>query len=74
MGLLIHKIVMEYLAGGSLAALVRETCMDEEQIAAVCREILQALEFLHNQDIIHRDLKAQNVLLGLDGSVKLCMR
>ncbi|XP_014871434.1 serine/threonine-protein kinase 10-like [Poecilia latipinna] len=48
-----------------------ERPLTEPQIRVVCKQTLQALVYLHENKIIHRDLKAGNILLTLDGDVKL---
>lgn len=48
-----------------------EKQLQENQIRYLCHEILEGLVFLHKNRVIHRDLKAGNVLLTLDAQVKL---
>ncbi|XP_059692950.1 serine/threonine-protein kinase PAK 3-like [Haemorhous mexicanus] len=64
-------LVLEYMDGGSLADVVSMRRMAAGHIATVCRECLQGLAFLHANQVIHRDIKSDNILLGRDGSVKL---
>ncbi|XP_040905778.1 STE20-like serine/threonine-protein kinase isoform X1 [Toxotes jaculatrix] len=66
-------ILIEFCAGGAVDAIMLELerPLTEPQIRVVCKQTLEALSYLHENKIIHRDLKAGNVLLSLDGDVKL---
>ncbi|KAF6736966.1 STE20-like serine/threonine-protein kinase [Oryzias melastigma] len=66
-------ILIEFCAGGAVDAIMLELerPLTEPQIRVVCRQTLEALVYLHESKIIHRDLKAGNILLSLDGDVKL---
>uniref|UniRef100_A0A674MHB4 non-specific serine/threonine protein kinase n=1 Tax=Takifugu rubripes TaxID=31033 RepID=A0A674MHB4_TAKRU len=66
-------ILIEFCAGGAVDAIMLELerPLTEPQIRVVCRQTLEALIYLHENKIIHRDLKAGNILLSLNGEVKL---
>ncbi|XP_011482705.1 STE20-like serine/threonine-protein kinase isoform X4 [Oryzias latipes] len=66
-------ILIEFCAGGAVDAIMLELerPLTEPQIRVVCKQTLEALVYLHERKIIHRDLKAGNILLSLDGEVKL---
>ncbi|XP_064489532.1 RAC serine/threonine-protein kinase-like [Ornithodoros turicata] len=64
--------VMEYVNGGELFFhLSRERVFSEERTRFYGAEILLALDYLHSQGIIYRDLKLENLLLDKDGHVKI---
>ncbi|GCB66581.1 hypothetical protein scyTo_0010118 [Scyliorhinus torazame] len=65
-------ICMEYCGGGSLQDMYHVTGpLSELQIAYVCRETLQGLDYLHSKGKMHRDIKGANILLTDHGDVKL---
>uniref|UniRef100_A0A672GIY6 non-specific serine/threonine protein kinase n=1 Tax=Salarias fasciatus TaxID=181472 RepID=A0A672GIY6_SALFA len=66
-------IMIEFCPGGAVDATMLELDrgLTEPQIKVVCRQMLEALVYLHSMKIIHRDLKAGNILLMLDGDIKL---
>lgn len=69
-------LVMRLLGGGSAFDVMKAVCpkgigMDEGAIAYILREALKGLNYFHKDGKIHRDVKAGNILVDLDGSVQL---
>lgn len=65
-------LVMEYLNGGDLYSLLRNLhCMDEDMARTYIAELVLALEYLHSMNVIHRDLKPDNLLIARNGHIKL---
>ncbi|CAN8259283.1 unnamed protein product [Cochlearia groenlandica] len=65
-------IIMEYMAGGSVADLLQSGVpLDETSIGCITRDLLHAVEYLHSEGKIHRDIKAANILLTENGDVKV---
>ena len=76
---LLFDILMEHCAGGPAAGKLKELQetgrrVPEATLMRWLHDVCAALNHLHSQSppIAHRDLKAENMLLGADGTVKLC--
>lgn len=66
------SIFLEYISGGSVGSCLRKHGKFEEPVvSSLTRQTLCGLAYLHGQGILHRDLKADNILLDLDGTCKI---
>jgi mitogen-activated protein kinase kinase kinase len=66
------SIFLEYISGGSIGSCLRKHGKFEESIvASLTRQTLSGLAYLHQEGILHRDLKADNILLDVDGTCKI---
>ena len=64
-------IIMEYVHGGTLTDILTTCVMNEKSIAFFVASILKALNVIHQNKLIHRDIKSDNVLVSRNGDVKL---
>ncbi|KAG6907349.1 hypothetical protein DXG01_009233 [Tephrocybe rancida] len=66
------NIFLEYVPGGSVTALLRNYgAFEEPLVKNFVRQILEGLNYLHERDIIHRDIKGGNILVDNKGGIKI---
>lgn len=68
-------IVMEFAQGGSVRTLMQSSkdgLLEERFIVLITREVLVGLAYLHRSAIMHRDIKAANILITATGKVMIC--
>ena len=67
-----YYIVMEYVRGSDLKSAINERgAINQRKVAEIGSQVCQALSVAHGLDIIHRDIKPQNIMVQPDGNVKV---
>ncbi|XP_004299967.1 PREDICTED: mitogen-activated protein kinase kinase kinase 1-like [Fragaria vesca subsp. vesca] len=64
-------IFLELVTKGSLASLYSKYVLRDSQVSVFTRQILSGLIYLHDRNVLHRDIKCANILVDASGSVKL---
>ena len=68
----LHYIVMEYIRGQTLKQLiVRRGALDYREALSMMKQLISAVVSAHHHQIIHRDIKPQNILVKSDGTLKI---
>ena len=65
-------LVMDYMNGGDLSTVIHnEKFLNEDTVKFYLAEVYLAIKYLHSKNIIHRDIKSENILLDSNGHIKL---
>jgi len=67
----LHYLVMEYVDGPNLRQIERTNKLSTREALQIIPQICEALQFAHDEGVVHRDVKPENVLLDKKGRVKI---
>ena len=66
-------IIMEYINGGNLFSFLKKRRKVSEKTAKfLYRQIILGLKYIHSHNIVHRDIKLENILIDLNNNIKIC--
>lgn len=66
-------IIMEYISGGNLQSFVKKRRKLSEKTAKILfKQIMEGIKYIHSQNIAHRDIKLENILIDLNNNIKIC--
>ena len=66
-------IIMEYINGGNLFSFVKKRRKLSEKTAKfLFRQIIEGIKYIHSKNIVHRDIKLENILIDINNNIKIC--
>ena len=66
-------IVMEYINGGNLYSFIKKRMKLKEKMAKyIFKQIISAINYIHKHNIVHKDIKLENILLDINHGIKIC--